>query len=190
MKRSNSFFFSIVCVKRSDSVISILLHNIKIVLWCLNFEQVKFCILINLMNNIVIVLVSAKCSKLITSEENIISVQQLPLCLPLIFVFLSEVLKSGIKSCFDWVVFQDVVIAPRQDGFMFPYVWEIKVRKNLRIFEGCHFPRFYILIWSSFRKIETKDLNSDPCFFNLVKLWSISPAAHFLNCRALKEVRW
>ena len=50
-----------------------------------------------------------KSSKLITLEENIISVQQLPVCLPLFFVFSSEVLNSGIKSCFDGVVFQDVV---------------------------------------------------------------------------------
>ena len=42
-------------------------------------------------------------------EENIISVQHLPLCLPLFFVFSSEVLNSGIKSCFDGVVFQDAV---------------------------------------------------------------------------------
>ena len=38
-----------------------------------------------------------------------ISVQQLPLCLPLFFAFSSEVLNSGIKSCFDGVVFQDAV---------------------------------------------------------------------------------
>ena len=32
-----------------------------------------------------------------------ISVQRLPLCLPLFFTFSSEVLNSGIKSCFDGV---------------------------------------------------------------------------------------
>ena len=63
----------------------------------------------HLINNFVIVLVCAKYSKLITLEENIISVLQLPLCLPLFFAFSSEVLKSGIKSCFDGVVFQDAV---------------------------------------------------------------------------------
>ena len=62
-----------------------------------------------LINNFVIVLVFAKCFKLITLEENIISLQQLPLCLPLLFPFSSEVLNSGIKSCFDGVVFQDAV---------------------------------------------------------------------------------
>ena len=61
----------------------------------------------NLVNNFVIVLVCAKCSKLITLEEIMISIQQLPLCLPLFFAFSSEVLNSGIKSCFDGVVFQD-----------------------------------------------------------------------------------
>ena len=49
--------------------------------------------LIHLINNFV----CAKSSKLITLEENIISVQQLPLFLPLFFVFSSEVLNSGIK---------------------------------------------------------------------------------------------
>ena len=41
-----------------------------------------------------------------SAEKN---VQQLPLCLPLFFVFSSGVLNSGIKSCFDGVVFQDAV---------------------------------------------------------------------------------
>ena len=40
-----------------------------------------------LINNFVIVLVCAKWSKLITLEENIIGVQQLPLCLSLFVVF-------------------------------------------------------------------------------------------------------
>ena len=65
--------------------------------------------LIYLINNFVIVLLCAKYSKLITLEENIISVQQLPLCLPLFFIFSSVVLDSAIKSCFNGVVFQDVV---------------------------------------------------------------------------------
>ena len=39
-----------------------------------------------------------KSLKLITLEKNIFSVQQLPLCLPLFFVFSSEVLNSSIKS--------------------------------------------------------------------------------------------
>ena len=30
--------------------------------------------------------------------------------------------------------------------------------------------------------MEIKNFNSDPCFFKLVKLGTISPAAHFLNC--------
>ena len=62
-----------------------------------------------LINNFVIELAWAKCSKLITLEKNIISVQQLPLCLLLFFAFSSEILNSGIKSFFDWVVFQDAV---------------------------------------------------------------------------------
>ena len=62
-----------------------------------------------LINIFVIVIVCTKCLKLIALEENIISVQQLPLSLPLFFAFSSEVLNSGIKSCFDGVAFQDVV---------------------------------------------------------------------------------
>ena len=103
VKHSGSFIFDfLVCVKRSDSFNSILLHNIKIFLLCLNFEQVKFWTLINLMNNIFIALVCAKSYKLITSEKNIISVQQLPLCLPLFLVVK--------KAFFGGVVFQDAVI--------------------------------------------------------------------------------
>ena len=75
-----------------------------------------------------------------------------------------------------------LLIAARQGGFIVPYVWEIVVRKNLTNFEGCHFARFYILIWWSFSKIETKNFNSGPCFFKLVKLGTILPDAHFLNC--------
>ena len=62
-----------------------------------------------LINNFVTVLIWVKCSKLITLVENIISVQQLLLCLPLFFAFSTEVLNSGIKSCFDGVVFQVAV---------------------------------------------------------------------------------
>ena len=49
------------------------------------------------------------CTKSSKLEEDIFSIQQLLLCLPLFFVFSSEALNSGIKSCFDGVVFQDVV---------------------------------------------------------------------------------
>ena len=66
-------------------------------------------------------------------------------------------------------------------GFIVPYIMEISARKNVTIFEGCHFPRFDILIPTSFWKIETQNIKSDPCIFNLVKLGTISPAAYFLN---------
>ena len=75
-----------------------------------------------------------------------------------------------------------IFIAACQVGFIVPYVREIVVRKNLTNFEGCHFARFYILIRWSFPKIETKNFNSGPCLFKLVKLGTIWPAAHFLNC--------
>ena len=62
-----------------------------------------------LINNFVIKLIWANFSNLITLEKNIISVQQLLLCLPLFFAFSSDVLNSGIRSCFDGVVFQVAV---------------------------------------------------------------------------------
>ena len=78
--------------------------------------------------------------------------------------------------------FSNYLIAARQSGFIVPCVWEIVVRKNLAIFKGCHFAQFYILIWWSFPKIETKNFNSGLHFCKLVKLGTISPAVHFLNC--------
>ena len=51
----------------------------------LNFAKVW-----TLINNVVIALVCENCSKLITLEENIMSLQQLPICLPLFFAFFSE----------------------------------------------------------------------------------------------------
>ena len=53
-------------------------------------------------------------------------------------------------------------IAASQGGFIAPHICEIVCRKTLTIFKSCHYSRFYITIFSSFRKIETKDLNSDP----------------------------
>ena len=91
--------------------------------------------------------------------------------------------KTILKEC--WHLRSIVVlilIAARQSGFIVPYVWKIVVTKNLTNFEGCHFGRFYILIWLSFPKIETKNFNSGSCFCKLVKLGTISPAAHFFNC--------
>ena len=55
-----------------------------------------------MMNDIVIVLVCAKCLKIITSEENTINVQQLPLCLPLFFVFSSEVIDPLSANFTKW----------------------------------------------------------------------------------------
>ena len=41
---------------------------------------------------------------------------------------------------------------------------------------------FQRLIFSNLQKINTKNFNSDPCFFNIVTLGTISPVAHFLLC--------
>ena len=80
-----------------------------------------------------------------------------------------------------------IIIAARHGGFIVPHVWEIVVTRNLTIFEACYFARFYIFIRWSFLKIETKNFNSDPCFFKLVKKGTIWPAAHFLNCTHCKK---
>ena len=50
--------------------------------------------------------VGAKSSKLITLDENIISVQQLFLYLPLFFVFSSDALNSGIKAVLTELLFK------------------------------------------------------------------------------------
>ena len=46
---------------------------------------------------------------LITLEENMVSVQQFPLCLPLLFEFSSEVLNSDMKSYFDGAAFLNAI---------------------------------------------------------------------------------
>ena len=46
---------------------------------------------------------------LITLEENMVSVQQFPLCLPLLFEFSSEVLNSDMKSYFDGAVYLNAI---------------------------------------------------------------------------------
>ena len=38
------------------------------------------------------------------------------------------------------------IIAAHVGGFIVPHIREVVVRKNLTIFEGCHFAQFYILI--------------------------------------------
>ena len=53
-------------------------------------------------------------------------------------------------------------IAALQGGFIAPHLWEIACRKNLTIFKGCHYSRFYTMISLSFQKIETKNLKSNP----------------------------
>ena len=54
-------------------------------------------------------------------------------------------------------------------------------RKNLTIFKVCHYSRFYVMISSSFWKIKTKNLNSDPRILIFFLLETTSPAAHWLS---------
>ena len=69
-------------------------------------------------------------------------------------------------------------IAAPQGSFIGPHVWETEGRKNLTIFKGWHYSRFYIMISLSFRKIETKNLNSDPPILIFLVLGTTLPAAH------------
>ena len=84
--------------------------------------------------------------------------------------------------------FDSVIIAAPEGGFMGPHVWEIVGRKNLTIFKGCHYSRFYIMISSGFRKIKTKNLNSDVRI--LIFLVLGVPALHigYLNIRSCHEI--
>ena len=54
-------------------------------------------------------------------------------------------------------------------------------RKNLTIFKGCHYSRLYMMISSSFRKIKTENLNSDPCILIFLVPGATSPAAYSLS---------
>ena len=83
-------------------------------------------------------------------------------------------------------VVKTTFIASPQGGFIAPHVRETEVRKNLTIFEGCHHSRFYMMISSSFRKIETKNSNSDPFILHFLVLGTPSPAAYWL----CKHQKW
>ena len=75
------------------------------------------------------------------------------------------------------------LIAAPQGGFIASQVWEIAGRKNLTIFKGCYYSRFYMMISSNFREIETKNLNSDLCILTFLALGTKSRAAYigYLN---------
>ena len=64
--------------------------------------------------------------------------------------------------CFSYYYY---VIAARHGGFIVPYVWEIVVRKNLTIFEGCHFPRYYIIDLIEFCENRDKEFQFGPMLF-------------------------
>ena len=132
--------------------------------------------LINLMNNIVVVLVCVRCLKLIPSEENIISVQQFSGCLPLFFVFSSEVLKSGGKSCFNRDVFQDAVMLYLRIVFLlygeFPMLYCCEDCKNIIRVKNFLQSRFFCLFFRHCKfppEIQTFFELGAVLFFNLGK---------------------
>ena len=74
------------------------------------------------------------------------------------------------------------LIAALKGGFLAQHIWEMVGRKNLIIFKGFHYSQFHILISLSFRKIETKNLDSDqPRVLILLVLGTTSPAAYQLS---------
>ena len=79
-------------------------------------------------------------------------------------------------------------IATPQYGFIAPHVKEIVDKKNLTIFKGCQYSQFYIIISSSFWKIETKNINLVPRILILLVLETKSPAAHYLTIRCGHEI--
>ena len=81
------------------------------------------------------------------------------------------------SKCNHKMKFGQLITAP-QGGFIALHVWEIVGRKNLTIFRGCHYSRFNIMISSSFPKIVTKNLNSDPGILIFLALSTISLAGH------------
>ena len=62
---------------------------------------------------------------------------------------------------------------PLRMAFIALHVWETVGRKNITIFKVCHYFRFYMMISSSFRKIE--NLNSDPSTLIFSALETTSP---------------
>ena len=90
---------------------------------------------------------------------------------------LNIILLCSLESKYYTQNYYTVISSPQGD-FVAPDLWEMVGRKNLTIFKGCHCSRFYIMISSSFRKIVTENLNSDPRILIFLVLQTASPAAH------------
>ena len=157
------FYFCFYCLRKTLwFVYFYVVIFIRLVLWCLNFEQVNFWILINLMNKTVVLVICAKCSKLITLEQNITSAQQLLLCLILFFVFSSEVLESGcsislnIRNFFREVFFLISSLESsisRNIGIFLILELERFVSWSRRTFFGVGFSNFFKLGPKSFIRV-------------------------------------
>ena len=101
----------------------------------------------------------------------------------------SKNIYSGVKKkethvCFtnNYIVLASLLlIAASQGGFTAPQVCEIVGRKNLTIFKGYQCSPFSLMISSSFRKIQTKNLNSNPCSLIFFVLGTTSPAGYRLS---------
>ena len=64
-------------------------------------------------------------------------------------------------------LFNKQLIATPQGGFMAPNVLDILGRKNLTIFQVCHYSRFYMMISSEkFSENRDKECKLGPMYFN------------------------
>ena len=86
------------------------------------------------------------------------------------------------------IIFYKKYFHCRPTGWLYSLVRKrIVVRKSLTIFEGCHFPRFYISDLIEFSENRDKEFQFGPMLFNLVKLGTISPAAHLSLINLIKR---
>ena len=87
------------------------------------------------------------------------------------------------------LIFAEGSLSIYSRSFIAPHVWEIVGRKNLTIFKGCHYSRFFMIISSSFLKIESKKWNSDPCILisSCCELHH-QPHTGYLNIRSGHEI--
>ena len=107
-----------------------------------------------------------------------------------IFAILTCFLKTmSLKNRFVNVIFESKIIvflySSPSRGLYSSVRMEIEVTERCHNFRTLSLSLILYIDFPRFQKFETKNFNSDPCFFNLVKLGTISPAVHFLGCADL-----
>ena len=73
----------------------------------------------------------------------------------------------------------------RPSKFLYSPAWlknsSSKKSRNFATIQGCHYPLFYVMISSNFRKVKAKNLNSGPCILIFLVLGTNPPAAYRLS---------